>query len=251
MLKRRIIPIVLIDGFSVLKTVNFNTRRNLGSPITVMRTYETRDVDELIMLDIDASNGSRVIDKWIISEISKDCFMPLTIGGGIRDCNDIEKLLIAGADKVAINSSSLDNPNFIAEAVLEFGSQCIVCSVDILNNKIYSKNRKVNLSIGEHLDRMQDCDIGEFLFCDVDREGTLLGPNLKLAKKLKNLVKKPCVFSGGVATPDHCSDLITIAQVDAVACSSIFHFSNFTPQDCRNALSEKGIPVRRLDEISQ
>ena len=107
MLKHRIIPIVLIDGFSVLKTIQFGTRRNLGSPITVMRTYETRNVDEMILLDIDASIQQRCFDRWLVEEISADCFMPLTIGGGINSCKQIEELLRSGADKVSINTNAL------------------------------------------------------------------------------------------------------------------------------------------------
>lgn len=134
MLKYRIIPIVLIEGFSVLKTIKFDTRRNLGSPITVLRTYETRTVDELIMLDINASFEDRYFDRWLVEELSAECFMPLPIGGGIKSCNEIEDLLSVGADKVSINTSALTDLKFVKEAVTEFGSQCIVASVDIFGN---------------------------------------------------------------------------------------------------------------------
>ena len=135
MLKKRIIPIVLIDGFSVVKTINFDVRRNLGSPVTVMRTYNTRNVDEMIILDIDATRQRRAIDKFIIAEISKDCFMPLTVGGGISCCKDIEDLLKAGADKISINSVALNCLGSVREFSDEFGAQCIVVSIDLVEQE--------------------------------------------------------------------------------------------------------------------
>ena len=246
MLKHRIIPIVLIDGFSVLKTVKFETRRNLGSPITVLRTYETRNVDELIMLDINASLEDRYFDRWLVKELSSECFMPLTIGGGIKSCRQIEDLLSAGADKVSINTSALTDLKFINEAVFEFGSQCIVASVDIIaSGKIYNKGVSKTLKLADHLKLLDDCDVGEYLFCDVSREGTMLGPDLKLANLLAGLSPKPTIYAGGVAQPSDCADLIEFGNVDAVGCSSIFHFTNYTPEDCRSSLRGRGIPARQ------
>lgn len=245
MLKHRIIPIVLIDGFSVLKTIKFDTRRNLGSPITVMRTYETRNVDEMIILDIDASVQNRSFDRWLVSEISADCFMPLTIGGGIKSCAHIEELLSAGADKVSVNTIALSDLGFIKEAVKEFGSQCIVGSVDLgFDGDIFSKCNTEVIDMYEHVKKLQDCDVGEFLFCDVAREGTMGGPNLELAKKIVQTTSKPTIFSGGVAEPSHCADLIELSGVSAIGCSSIFHFTQFTPQDCREELRKRGLPAR-------
>ena len=131
-LKKRIIPIVLLDGFSVVKTIEFDERRNLGSPVTVVRTYDTRNVDEMIVLDIDASDENRSIDHLTIADLAKDCFMPLTVGGGIRSIEDIRTALKAGADKVAINTEALRSPQLIEEAAKVFGSQCIVASLDVV-----------------------------------------------------------------------------------------------------------------------
>ena len=246
MLKHRIIPIVLIDGFSVLKTVKFETRRNLGSPITVLRTYETRNVDELVMLDINASLQDRYFDRWLVEELSSECFMPLTIGGGVKSCRQIEDLLSAGADKVSINTSGLIDLKFIKEAVVEFGSQCIVASIDIISaEKIYNKRVSETPNLADHVKLLDDCDVGEYLFCDVSREGTMLGPDLKLANLLAGLSPKPTIYAGGVAQPSDCADLIEVGNVDAVGCSSIFHFTNFTPEDCRSSLRGRGIPARR------
>jgi cyclase len=245
MLKHRIIPIVLIDGFSVLKTINFKTRRGLGSPITVMRTYETRNVDEMVILDIDASKQGRSIDKWLIQEISQDCFMPLTIGGGIKTCFQIEQLLEAGADKVAINAASLSDPGFIKEAVKTFGSQCIVISVDVNEEGgIHTAGTAAKQGLQQHIKDMHDCDVGEFLICDVAREGTMKGPNLSLAQDLAAQIDKPLIYAGGVSQPEDCVDLVQKAGVNAVGVSSIFHFTDYTPQDCRTALIPNNIPAR-------
>ena len=180
MLKKRIIPIVLIDGFSVLKTIRFEDRRNLGSPITVMRTYNTRNVDELIILDIDASRQNRSIDKFVIKEISEDCLMPLTVGGGIKTLKDIEDSLRAGADKISLNSVALQDLDFVREASQNFGSQCIVASVDIVktDGKFCIFNRNVPTSdiiLSEHLENLIEAGAGELLINNVDKDGTMSG----------------------------------------------------------------------------
>lgn len=246
MLKHRIIPIVLIDGFSVLKTLNFSVRRNLGSPITVLRTYETRNIDELIILDIDASSDGRCFDPWLLKELSSECFMPLTVGGGIKSCNHIENLLNSGADKVSINTSAFTDVKLIKEAVSEFGSQCIVASVDIFDgDKIYNQQHSLTPSLLDHLEYLNDCDVGEYLFCDVAKEGTMSGPNLTLARYLAQRALKPIIFAGGVSKPSDCSDLIKVGNVNAVGCSSMFHFTNYTPENCRSDLRANGLPARR------
>lgn len=249
MLKKRIIPIVLLDGFSVLKTVNFNTRRNLGSPVTVMRTYNTRNVDEMIILDIDASRSNRSIDRFVIQEISADCFMPLTVGGGIKTCQDIENILKAGADKISINSYAYHDPHFINEAVNNFGSQCIVASVDcIKNGKKYSLFRDNNIfcdiDFFEWLLHMQDLGAGEILVNDVGKDGTMSGCDINLAKKITDIIKIPVIFAGGVKSPENAADLVEEANVDAVGISSIFHFTDHTPNDCNSSLKARGISAR-------
>jgi imidazole glycerol-phosphate synthase subunit HisF len=249
MLKKRIIPIVLLDGFSVLKTVNFNIRRNLGSPITVMRTYNTRNVDEMIILDIDASRSNRSFDRFVIQEISADCFMPLTIGGGIKSCHDIENILKAGADKISINSYAYHEPHFITEAATNFGSQCIVASVDcIKSGEKYSLFRDNNIfydvDLFEWLLRLQDLGAGEILVNDVGKDGTMSGCDINLAKKITDIMKIPVIFAGGVKSPENAADLVEEANVDAVGISSIFHFTENTPNDCNRSLKSRGIPAR-------
>lgn len=249
MLKKRVIPIVLLDGFSVLKTINFNVRRNLGSPVTVMRTYNTRNVDEMIILDIDASKYGRSIDKFVIKEISSDCFMPLTIGGGIKTCDDIESLLKSGADKVSINTHAYIDPLFIKEAAEKFGSQCIVASVDCIKEGDlyipYCNNKPLyDLNLFDWLLKLQELGAGEILINDVSKDGTMSGANAQLAKSITSILKIPVIFCGGINSAQNAAELVKDSGVDAVGISSIFHFTEITPNDCRRALKEIGIPSR-------
>jgi cyclase len=250
MLKHRIIPIVLIDGFSVLKTINFDTRRNLGSPITVMQTYETRNVDEMIILDIDATKQKRSIDKFTIKEITQECFMPLTIGGGLRHCKDIEGILNVGADKVSLNSSAILDKNFLSQAVKNFGSQCIVVSIDVIMHdgklKLFSDG-EVNerVDVFDHMKSVEESGAGELLVTDVSREGTMKGANINLASLIFSKSSVPLIFAGGTSSPVDAANLVKNTGMSAVGVSSIFHFTDFTPEDCRIALRSADLPARQ------
>lgn len=248
MLRKRIIPIVLLDGFSVLKTINFQQRRNLGSPITVARTYNTRNVDELILLDIDATKQGRAIDKFTIAEVAKECFMPLTVGGGIRTIEDIKSLLSKGADKIAINSYALENPKFISESSSIFGSQCIVVSIDIVEVNddfyIFSNGKKVcDIPLFEWVTTVERLGAGELLINNVTRDGCMQGGNLKLAKKISQLVSIPVIYCGGISNPIDAAE-IAKTEVSGLGISSIFHFTDFTPKDCSEELKRRGISAR-------
>ncbi len=248
MLRHRVIPIVLIDGFSVLKTIQFETRRNLGSPITVVRTYNTRNVDELIILDIDAAKQNRSIDIPTIKTLSEDCFMPLTVGGGINTIKDIENCLSSGADKVSINSAAMENPDFISQASRTFGSQCIVVSIDVFSAQgridIHSHSgRKTDFTLDDFIKRVTHAGAGELLINSVDRDGTQKGPDLELIKQVSSLTTIPIIFVGGVSSPEDCSNMIK-SGASAVAASSIFHFTGLTPNACKQHMLSQGIPVR-------
>ena len=249
MLKKRIIPIVLIDGFSVVKTINFDVRRNLGSPVTVMRTYNTRNVDEMIILDIDATRQRRAIDKFTIAEISKDCFMPLTVGGGISCCKDIEDLLKAGADKISINSVALNRLGSVREFSDEFGSQCIVVSIDLVEQEgkyyIYVDGVvRVDIDLYDYLKALEDSGAGEILLNNVSRDGSMAGGDVYLAKSINEVLHIPLIYCGGISSPEDSAEVIKMSDVDALGISSIFHFTNYTPDDCREALRKNGIPAR-------
>ena len=250
MLKHRIIPIVLIDGFSVLKTIKFDTRRNLGSPITVLRTYETRNVDELILLDINASLEDRYFDRWLVEELSSECFMPLTIGGGIKSCRQIEDLLSAGADKVSINTSALTDLKFINEAVVEFGSQCIVVAIDA---KQIEGQWKVHLVGGkEPTDRdlfewakeVEQRGAGELLFTSMDHDGTKQGFANEALARLSVETNLPVIASGGAGNISHFSDAFTIGKADAALAASVFHFGEIAIPELKNKLKQQQIAVR-------
>lgn len=251
MLCHRVIPLVLLDGYSVLKTINFDVRRNLGNPITVAKVYNNRNVDELILLDIDASKEERGIDLNTVTEVAKQCFMPLTVGGGIRNCEDISNLLMAGADKVAINSSFLRNGNFIKQAVDTFGSQCIVISLDIMKNtnndfKIFSHSGiKYSKNLNECLMSISEYNVGELLLNNVDRDGKMRGYDLEIIKMVTSSLDIPIIVAGGAGEPMHLANAIK-AGASAVSAASIFHFTSFTPNDCKKTMSESGITVRTV-----
>jgi cyclase len=250
MLRIRVIPIVLIDGFSVLKTIEFNTRRNLGNPIAVARIYNSRNVDELVLLDIDASKQNRSIDMFTIKEVAAECFMPLTVGGGIKTVLDIKKLLQSGADKVSINTTALNDPDFIRESAAMFGSQCIVVSIDYIKDNGHYKIYKTG---GDILDRdplkwcrtAEKMGAGELLINSVDHDGNQAGCDLTFIKAVSEKVNIPVISAGGIGSTDDAVKTIK-AGASAVAASSIFHFSSITPNDCKNSLGQAGFPVRDL-----
>lgn len=249
MLKHRVIPMVLIDGFSVLKTINFTQRRNLGSPVTVARTYNARNVDELILLDIDASKQNRAIDKFTIMDISSELFMPLTVGGGIKTLTDIEMALKMGADKVAINSEVLRNPNIIKEAAQAFGQQCITVSIDVIkvkdDYKIYSHTHAqiLDICILDFCKQVEHLGAGELLINNVSQDGLMTGPDVVLITLITSLVSIPVIAAGGISVPSDCTKVIEAGAL-AVAAASIFHFTRYTPDECKASMKENGISVR-------
>jgi len=254
MLRIRVIPIVLLNSdYSVVKTIQFNIRRNLGNPIVVSRIYDTRGVDELILIDIDASKEDRGIDVHTIEAVSSECFMPLTIGGGLRTCDDIERTLKAGADKVSLNSVIFERPEFLKEAVSIFGSQCIVASIDVKkdekgNYKAFShSNRKVRYSLEEYIKLVIGYGVGELLLNSVDRDGIMEGYDLELIRYVSSMTRIPLIVAGGVSGPDNCVDAIK-SGASAVAAASIFHFTQFTPESCKQSLAKADIPVRRMQK---
>lgn len=249
MLKHRVIPIVLLDGYSVVKTIKFDIRRNLGNPIVVSRIYNGRNVDELILLDIDASKENREIDLHTVEAVSSHCFMPLTVGGGLKTCDDISKTLEAGADKVALNSVIFENTGIVKKAVSVFGSQCIVGSVDVNKDStgkyiLYSHSGKnVIFSLDEIIQFLMDSGVGEMLLNNVDLDGAMGGCDLKLVEHVSSITNIPLIVAGGISCPSDCTNAIR-AGASAVAAASIFHFTSHTPQTCKENMLKAGIPVR-------
>lgn len=250
MLKHRVIPIVLLDGYSVVKTINFDTRRNLGNPITVARIYNSRNVDELILLDINASKSGEKIDEFTVAEVASECFMPLAVGGGLRSAEDISRILSKGADKVVLNSIALENPDFIADGASRFGAQCIVVSIDVKKNgagqyTVCSHSGKdVRYSLLDWVKEVERKGAGEIVLNSVDNDGCMEGCDLELVRSVSSCVKIPVIAVGGVKEPSDAVGLIRSGAA-AVAASSIFHFTSITPNDLKDEMLAAGLPVRR------
>lgn len=249
MLRHRVIPLVLLDGYSVVKTIKFDVRRNLGNPITVAKVYDARNVDELVLLDIDASKERRGIDLHTVEAVASECFMPLTVGGGLNTCDDIAKTLKAGADKVALNTVLFEKRDFFKEAVSVFGSQCIVASIDIKKGPsgeygLYSHSgKKVDYSLAECLQFLMGSGVGEILLNNVDADGMMGGYDLGLISYVSKSTNIPLIAAGGAGSAGDCA-LAIKAGASAVAVASIFHFTSITPRDCKESMKAMNIPVR-------
>jgi len=248
MLKHRVIPCVLLKDWQLVKSIAFGSFRTIGHPTSTARIYNARNVDELIVLDIDASLNGDEINTEIITDIANECFMPLTIGGGINTIEDIYTVLNAGADKVSLNSTALSNPTFIKEAADIFGSQCIVCSIDVKKLKGEYKvfNQRQGITKIDPLilaKQYQDSGAGEILLTSVENEGSTQGYDLELMGLFKDQLKIPVILNGGMGEP---TDAVRAIEggADAVAAAYIFHFSQWTPSDIKLTLSEHNIPVR-------
>ncbi len=250
MLKHRIIPCVLLKDWQLTKSVNFNEFRTIGHPKVTAKIYNSRNVDELIVLDIDASaNTSDGINFISLKDIADECFMPLTLGGGIKSLKDISELLKIGADKVSINTVALENPLFIKEASSRFGSQCIIVSVDVKKiegkYKIYNKNLGLldNLDLIMWIKEIESLGAGEILITNVDLDGSLKGYDLELISILSKEISIPIIANGGAGKPDDCVAVIK-SGADAIAAASIFHFTQYSPNNIKESLLKNGYSVR-------
>ncbi len=247
MLKRRIIPFLSFNGFALVKTKRFRSPRMVGNPTQAARVYNARGVDELILCDILASKQGRVPPIMMLKEILKECFMPVGVGGGINTIQQISDLLSVGADKVIIKSLALSNPDVLEESVRIFGSQCICVAIDVkqINLKycIYHEGAH-QITLDDFIKRMEDAGVGEYMITSTEHDGVMAGFDLELAKQARVLTRKPIIFSGGAGTPHHFVDLFKMAEVDAVAAASIFHFTQYTPLDIKKELNKHGVPVR-------
>ena len=248
MLKHRVIPCVLLKDWQLVKSIGFDSFRTIGHPTSTARIYNARNVDELIVLDIDASLEGEEINTEIIGDIADECFMPLTIGGGINSIEDIYAVLNAGADKVSINTKALEDLIFIKKASDIFGSQCIVCSIDVKEidgeYKVFSKREgSLDICPVSLAQKYQEYGAGEILLTSVDREGSTRGYDINLIRQFKNKLNIPIIFNGGMGKPKHAVEAIQNGA-DAIAAAYIFHFSQYTPYDIKEELFENNILVR-------
>lgn len=249
MLKVRIIPVLTFNGFGLVKTKEFKNPRMVGNPVQAARVYNNRGVDELVFLDIFASEQKRKINMKLVSDVIKECYMPVAIGGGIESIEDINNLLKIGADKVVIKSKALFDKDFIKEAVSFFGSQCISISVDAYKTergyKIFNK-LGIDKSLEDFINEMIDCKVGEFVLVSVDNDGMMKGFEIDLINFVEKMTNIPIIAVGGGGDMQHYNELFSKTNIQAVGSASIFHFTQYTPLDIKNELKSINIPVRIL-----
>ena len=250
MLKNRIIPCLDVKNGRVVKGINFIDLQDAGDPVEQAKIYSDSGADEICFLDITASNENRETIFDVIKRTSKNCFVPLTVGGGIKSLDDINKLLTSGADKVSINTAAVNNHNLIKESSKRFGSQCIVVAIDAKqkNNKweifTHGGRNETGIDALEFSKKMEDCGAGELLVTSMDRDGTQKGYDIDLISKIEKSVNIPIIASGGVGTLEHLFEGIKYGKASAVLAASIFHYGTHTIKEAKQYLDSKGIPVR-------
>jgi len=252
MLKVRVIPTLLHRDFGLVKGVRFDSRRGVGSPLQAIKVYEMRGVDELVFLDVAATPNDREPDFGLIDDLADDCFMPLTVGGGVRRIDHVRRLLEVGADKVALGTAVIERPELVDAGAREFGSQCIVCVIDAgrrSDGRATVRVRSGTIDTGRDpvdLSReLEDRGAGELLVQSVDRDGTMTGYDIDLIRSVSASVSLPVIASGGAGSPDDMAQAVLHAGASAVAAASIFHFTEQTPMEAKQHLQNLGIRVRR------
>ena len=251
MLKVRIIPCLDVDAGRVVKGVNFVDLVDAGDPVEQARIYDKAGADELCFLDITASSDDRDTIFDVVSNTAEHCFMPLTVGGGIRKIDDIRKLLLAGADKVSINTAAVKTPEFVGQAAEKFGSQCIVVSVDAKRTPFggfeiftHGGREATGTEAISWCQRMADLGCGEILLTSMDRDGTKKGFDLKLTRAVADAVPVPVIASGGVGTLDHLVEGVMQGHASAVLAASIFHFGTYTIAEAKAHMKAAGAEIR-------
>ena len=250
MLKTRIIPCLDVKNGRVVKGVNFVNLVDAGDPVEAASAYDEAGADELCFLDITASHEKRSILLDVVKRTAEKCFMPLTVGGGIRTIEDIKELLNSGADKISINTTAVTEPNFIKDASNKFGSQCIVVAIDAKKDdegwKIYTHGGRKPTGINAitFAKKVESLGAGEILLTSMDRDGTKLGYDTDLLQNITNELEIPVIASGGVGNINHLIDGIKKGGASAVLAASIFHFGEITIKEVKNKLTEKGLNVR-------
>ena len=250
MLSARVIPCLDVDNGRVVKGVKFKEIRDAGDPVLVAKAYEEQGADELVFLDITASSDDRNTMIDVVRKTADTCFMPLTVGGGIRNVQNIREMLLAGADKVSLNTAAILNPNIIDEASKKFGNQCIVVAIDAKQRgkswSVYTHGgRKITqLDAMEWAKEVVDRGAGEILLTSMDRDGTKEGYDIDLTSAISESVDVPVIASGGVGNPTHMAEGIKLGKASAVLVASIFHFGEFTISETKSVMEQHGIPVR-------
>lgn len=249
MLKTRIIPTLLWRDSVVVKDLSFRSQRTIGTIIPAVKVYNRRNVDELIIVNIDASKQNLEIDYDIVQEFSEECFMPLTIGGGIKNVDQVRKLLMSGADKISLNSAAYDNPDLIKDIARTFGSQCVVISIDVKKQSqdylcySHSATRKTKYEVVQWAKIAEEMGAGEILLTSIELDGSMQGYDSSLISAVSNAVKIPVIASGGCGNYDDMYEAINCGA-NAVSAASIFSFTEQTPTEAKRYLQGKGVNVR-------
>jgi len=250
MLKNRIIPCLDVKNGRVVKGINFVDLKDAGDPVEQAKIYSEGGADEICFLDITASNENRSTIYEVVKKTSEKCFVPLTVGGGVRSIEDINKLLKCGADKVSINTAAVQNTKIVIESSLKFGSQCIVVAIDAKRKgdswEIFTHGGRKETGINaiKFAKQMEEYGAGELLVTSMDRDGTQKGYDIDLIKEISEMVGIPIIASGGVGNLDHLAEGITKGKANAVLAASIFHYGKYSLKEAKQYLDSKGIPVR-------
>ncbi len=251
MLAKRIIPCLDVTAGRVVKGVNFVELRDAGDPVEIAARYNEQGADELTFLDITASSDQRDIILHVIEAVASQVFIPLTVGGGVREVHDVRRLLNAGADKVSMNTSAVTNPQLVADASARYGAQCIVVAIDAKQTgpghwQVFTHGGRNNTGLDAiaWAQRVELLGAGEILLTSMDRDGTQSGFDLELTRAISDAVGIPVIASGGVGSLQHLADGITQGRADAVLAASIFHFGQHTVGQAKRFMAAEGIPVR-------
>lgn len=251
MLAKRIIPCLDVTAGRVVKGVSFVELRDAGDPVEIAKRYDDQGADELTFLDITASSDDRGIIFRIIEQVAEQVFIPLTVGGGVREVQDVRNLLNAGADKVSINTSAVVNPQLVADAASRYGSQCIVVAIDAKQtapNKwevfTHGGRKATGLDVIEWAKKMQTLGAGEILLTSMDQDGQKRGFDLALTRSVTDALEIPVIASGGVGNLQHLADGVKLGGADAVLAASIFHYGTYSIRQAKVYLEERGLPVR-------
>ena len=249
-LAKRIIPCLDVTAGRVVKGVNFIELRDAGDPVEIARRYDDQGADELAFLDITASSDERDLIVQVIERVASEVFIPLTVGGGVRQVEDVRRLLNAGADKVSINTSAVQNPALIEQAAGRYGAQCIVVAIDAKRSGAgwevftHGGRRATGLDAVEWARKMEQFGAGEILLTSMDRDGTRQGFDLELTRAVSDAVTVPVIASGGVGGLAHLADGVLEGRADAVLAASIFHFGEFTVREAKQYMQRRGIEMR-------
>lgn len=258
MLKVRVIPTLLWKNFGLVKGVGFDSWRRVGPVLPAIKVYNQREVDELILVDIVAHDTGDDPDFESVNDFGQDCFVPLTVGGGITSLLQVQRLLRAGADKVSINTAGYESPALVTEIATRFGSQCVVASIDAKAQHdggwrcfSHAGQRDTGRDVIEWARELEDRGAGEILITSIERDGTMEGYDLSLVESVASAVRIPVIASGGAGNYEHMVAAVTQAGASAVAAASIFHFTEQTPAGAKAALAVAGIPVRKSYQPDQ